>query len=378
VIDYGGLASAPATVTIDVAGCGNGQVDTDPDLPREECDDGNNTPNDGCENNCQFTCGSNGDNIIPSSVVVDPETGHCFAIYDDASDFDSAAIQCQAAPGNAHLATIRSQSEQDAVRQLVGSGEAWLGGSDRESPADFRWVVTGEPFTFQAFGNGQPSNAQDADCLAQGVEGWFDSDCAKQQHYICEFNDGGVCGDGELNPGEECEDGNDQNGDGCENDCSFTCGSGSGATLSVAIGTHCFAGYSGTTDFGGATERCQTLGAHLATAASTEENEGILKIAGILPAGTGWIGAIADGQGDFQWVVDEPFEFRAFAQNEPTFKPNEDCVIATGVGWLDTLCDGSDAGAPGAICEFELQPDPIAPFHDDVFVNLAKYGTLTR
>ena len=56
-----------------------------------------------------------------------------------------------------HLATITSQREQDLINPLVLNSNAWLGGSDDNLDGSWKWI-TGEPWSYQNMGPGQPDN----------------------------------------------------------------------------------------------------------------------------------------------------------------------------------------------------------------------------
>lgn len=379
VIDGDGLESDPATVSITVSGCGDGVRQDDPDDPdaSEECDDGNQIANDGCENDCKFTCGnSNQDAPLPDSVVVDPVTGHCFASYNETMDHDGALERCDTFFG--HLATVTVSSENLAVLELLGSTpdkNGWIDGSDRISEGRYRF----ESGTFEQFPSpgffapGEGNNPED-DCIVGATNGWFDVSCNLElKTVVCEFNDRGVCGDGVVDAFEECDDENKDPGDGCENDCKFTCGSGDGGTLSLVHPetNHCYTGYDERVDFGAAATGCVDRGGHLMTVTDIDENEIALKIANTMASKGAWLGA-NDFEGDaiYEWLTEEPFEFNAFSASAQLTQP---CVVVvTDQGWFDVQCD---APQTGTICEFELVPVTTA-FHGEMFDNLAKYGTL--
>jgi cysteine-rich repeat protein len=137
--------------------CGNGIVE-----PPEECDDGNNTPGDGCENDCTLTpppdCGDG--NVDPGETCDPPGSS---------------------AGGNGNVCRGNCTVCGDLVLNNAGVEEC----DD---------------------GNGINGDGCENDCT------------------LTPF-----CGDGNLDPGEACDDGNNIDGDGCESDCTVTpfCGDGS-------------------------------------------------------------------------------------------------------------------------------------------------------
>ncbi|MDP1586191.1 MAG: lectin-like protein, partial [Prosthecobacter sp.] len=72
--------------------------------------------------------------------------------------------------------------------------------------------------------------------------------------------------------------------------------------------------------------KAESMGGHLATITSKEENDWIKQnfITG-LPAGTGvWLGATHDGvPGHWRWVTGEPFDFKGWGPGEPNDRPEE-------------------------------------------------------
>ncbi len=59
-----------------------------------------------------------------------------------------------------HLCTITDESEQHFIEQLIDSGTKdsyWLGGTDEADEGNWSWI-TGEPWLYENWGNGQPSD----------------------------------------------------------------------------------------------------------------------------------------------------------------------------------------------------------------------------
>jgi len=59
-----------------------------------------------------------------------------------------------------HLCTITNESEQHFIEQLIDSGTKdsyWLGGTDEADEGNWSWI-TGEPWEYENWGNGQPSD----------------------------------------------------------------------------------------------------------------------------------------------------------------------------------------------------------------------------
>jgi hypothetical protein len=95
------------------------------------------------------------------------ETGAgVFSVVDGIFTWEQARVDALAKGGR--LATFGSALEwQGALRAietdaLVGRIGIWLGASDQVDEGSWRWV-TGEPFTFQNWADGEPDNANDSD-----------------------------------------------------------------------------------------------------------------------------------------------------------------------------------------------------------------------
>ena len=95
------------------------------------------------------------------------ETGvGVFSVVDGIFTWEQARVDAMAKGGR--LATFGSALEwQGALRSigsdaLVGRIGIWLGATDQVEEGAWRWV-TGEPFTFQNWAEGEPDNANDSD-----------------------------------------------------------------------------------------------------------------------------------------------------------------------------------------------------------------------
>jgi cysteine-rich repeat protein len=132
--------------------CGDGMID-----PSEQCDDGNTAGGDGCDVGCQVEC----------STLLDPQTGHCYAVLDATpATWADARSQCGQLGAGYDLAAISSQAELDwlsaqpSIAALLidddNTAVMWLGGTDTASEGTWLWS-NGEPF-FDAWVVGEPSN----------------------------------------------------------------------------------------------------------------------------------------------------------------------------------------------------------------------------
>merc|ERR1712172_189060 len=89
------------------------------------------------------------------------------------------------------LAEPASQEEHDLIKQhlvIIDGADActsyWLGGSDFYEEGTFQWA-NGDPFTFTQWGEGEPNNSGDEDCIAMSSRNsynWLDLNCAQRDH----------------------------------------------------------------------------------------------------------------------------------------------------------------------------------------------------
>ena len=124
----------------------------------------------------------------------------CSITWASASQFASETTLCGA---QAHLATITTEEERDAVRELVrrlglGNKSFWLGGfqfSLAEEPSEFHWMddesLVSDGFT--DWDQGEPNNAGvNEDCIAMSGANrgyrWDDRTCTANHRYIEEVS----------------------------------------------------------------------------------------------------------------------------------------------------------------------------------------------
>jgi cysteine-rich repeat protein len=105
---------------------------------------------------------------------IDPKRHHAYRPFYGASSWMAARDACQ--QRGAHLATITDRDEQDYVTAQF-FGTFWLGSIRMDAASDWSWI-TGEPFSFQTFADGEPDDTQRPTCLALGNDRrWHDRTC---------------------------------------------------------------------------------------------------------------------------------------------------------------------------------------------------------
>ncbi len=174
--------------------CGDGTVNA----TGEQCDDGNNSPNDGCEPDCTLICG-----YVPGAVraTLDASNNHCYVGFSQPLEWMTAEVECEGHQGT--LAVITSSAENTLARAAtLLTDTVWIGGEDLFAEGTFMWV-NGEPFSFSQFEPGQPDNdastGNDGDCLhflnavsspSSSTSNWNDTHCglpAVVTGYVCEI-----------------------------------------------------------------------------------------------------------------------------------------------------------------------------------------------
>lgn len=123
--------------------------------------------------------------------VAEPTDGHKYEIFHDTLTWEEAKAACEAKGG--HLATITSQEEQKMIESLnTQNSKLWIGGY-KNSAGQWCWV-TGEPWEYQNWGDGEPNNSSnvvaDESCVAVWPSKWNDlanSNTYEQSGYVCEW-----------------------------------------------------------------------------------------------------------------------------------------------------------------------------------------------
>jgi len=176
--------------------CGNGILEAG-----EQCDDSGHAGQDGCDATCKVVCSHFG------SGTAESEDHHCYNGY-DAADFEGGQADCVKRGG--HLATISSAAENKIARTFVNNSK-WLGGLEDVSSAakgtgDYTWL-TGEPFTYTNWAQGEPNQAKVRcaesngpisascyeHCVSMDGEGtWSDARCELSDGYLCEWEPAGT------------------------------------------------------------------------------------------------------------------------------------------------------------------------------------------
>jgi cysteine-rich repeat protein len=165
--------SAATTSSSGMGSCGDGILQGP-----EECDDKNETANDGCTG-CVVDCD------MSMGEFKEPLTLHCYRLVTlPMLAWQDAEADCVKWGG--HLASITSEAENTAVT-AIAPGDVWVGATDEKQEWTFVWS-NGEPMEFKAWAAGSPSNSGGVEnCVELGSDNlWNDDRCDKNQPYLCE------------------------------------------------------------------------------------------------------------------------------------------------------------------------------------------------
>jgi len=206
-------------------GCGNGIADDG-----EECDDGQNgNPDDGCRDDCTYSCHNNGDcrdaDICNGEEICNTETSHTCT----SGTLPEDGFVCLTEPRSICLSGICSQSTCGDNFVDTGVGEMCEPSLDSRCRDDCTYACTinsdcppdgnicnGEEYCDEGTRTCQRRN--------EPAEGTV---CQEDPRKICISLtcQSSICGDRFIDTvsGEECDDGNATEGDGCDNDCTFSC-----------------------------------------------------------------------------------------------------------------------------------------------------------
>ena len=121
----------------------------------------------------------------------DPTERHKYEIFRETLTWEEAKAACEAKGG--HLVTITSPEEQKLIESLnTQNSKLWIGGY-KNSAGQWCWV-TGEPWEYQNWGDGEPNNSSnvvaDESCVAVWPSKWNDlanSNTYEQSGYVCEW-----------------------------------------------------------------------------------------------------------------------------------------------------------------------------------------------
>jgi len=227
--------------------------------------------------------------------------GHTYALYLDISiSWEDAREYCISQGG--HLATVTSQEEHDFVSTMDYGAfhDVWIGGY-RDSSFVWYWV-TDEEWDYTNWQDGEPNNSSNVIgneyCAALWPDQWNDlnsENTMEQNGFICEWDN--LTDDGQGTP-----DGLDKPVDEKVSPLSVITHNG-----------HTYKLFDNNLKWTEARAYCESIGGHLATVTSQEENDLLVSIMGNGSCDGYWLGAGAGNDG-WVWITNEDFyRFTNFA-----------------------------------------------------------------
>ncbi len=287
--------------------CGDGKL-----RPHvEECDDGNQSDDDGCTSAC----------LLCKGATTFASNGHCYSRHDEPKTWNAARAHC--ASLGADLASYTNNAEANPVSDQLLRGQptgTWIG-LRRPPGADFAWV-TGDPWpsNLKEWWNQTPVMPGD-DCVHEiwgpneGRRGlprntrWQSAACDELRPYLCE----------------------------------------KAGWTTFATNRHAYRMESVERRFPAAESACASAGGHLVTIDDQEEHRFVSELA----RGTIWIGLTdRDQRGRFVWLTGQPLTFDKFGPGEPDdpFDYIHCVVLDEDDQWHDRPCKDKH----GSMCEVDF------------------------
>jgi tetratricopeptide (TPR) repeat protein len=129
----------------------------------------------------------------PDPRVLNPANQHRYLFVSSARTWHEARNYCALQGG--YLATIQTAAENDFVYQLTGGNTSfWLGATDEAEEGVWYWV-TGEPWTYKNWAEGEPSNSNEENVRRENYMSfqwpefpyWNDVTAESSQPFVCEW-----------------------------------------------------------------------------------------------------------------------------------------------------------------------------------------------
>ncbi len=301
-----------------------------------------------CVVNMNFVWASSSD-IYYYKEISNEYKGHRYELFDKDLDWDGAKKYCESLGG--HLATISSKEENDFIYELMidsGYTSAYFGLTDEDEEGTWVWV-NGEPVEYTNWHKGEPNSENSNEDYAmfywKYTDGtWNDGDFGGKTNsggttFICEWDS------------VDTEDFNQR--------IDVPTGIVESDNLNEYEG-HRYEVFDNGLDWDGAKKYCESLGGHLATISSKEENDFIYEL--MIDSGytSAYFGLTdEDEEGTWVWVNGEPVEYTNWHSGEPNSEnTNEDYAMFywkyTDGTWNDGDFGGkTNSGGTAFICEWD-------------------------
>ncbi len=265
--------------------------------------------------------------------------GHIYRVYDiNGITWNGASVFANEHQG--HLVTIADAEENEFVRSII-TKDCFIGATDWINDGEFIWN-TGEPFVYSNWKEGEPNN-QDGETVIEMYRDdgtWNDfKDSAAGREIVLEYE-------------PIIEGGTEYNRN----------------TYQI---------YNFTPDYETARRYCESIGGHLATVTSQEENDAIAACA--IYDKHYYLGASdAEEEGVWKWLTEEEFSYTNWLTEADGWGLDEPSNLG-GQNYLSLrCCKWDDIGNPiptdtiGFICEFENESyDDVGDVNGDGEIDIA-------
>lgn len=232
--------------------------------------------------------------------------GHKYQVFDESVTWYEAKEKCEALGG--HLVTITSKEENAAISKLISDYNKsfyWIGATDEKVEGEWEWV-NGEKFQYNNGSNywadGQAQREDHAAILRVNRYGnsgqWndFTGNCTYDNvslfGFICEWGD---------------EDNAQDDG-------------------RIEFNGHYYQVFDKGLDWNEAKKYCESLGGHLVTITSQEEQELIESMLRDASKNSYWLGAELVGD-EFVWVTEEAFSYTHWQPGQPDNLKDEHALM---------------------------------------------------
>lgn len=308
-------------------------------------------------------CIVNTNSVWASSVYLETYTpivtinwnDHTYNLYNESMTWKEAKNYCESIGG--HLVTINSEQENNMICSMLSDNSMncyWIGLSRNSVGDDWEWI-NGEPVTYTNWADNEPNNDRNKNEIyvhlfgqkrtggigVKAVGQWNDvtDNAASYASSFYDINNFGFICEWDNNISntktEISRDSNEYKG-------------------------HKYAVFDKGLDWNAAKEYCESLGGHLATISSKEENEFIYELMTDSGYTSAYFGLTdEDEEGIWEWVNGEPVEYTNWHKGEPNSEnSNEDYAMFywknTDGTWNDGDFGGrTNGGGTAFICEWD-------------------------
>ena len=115
--------------------------------------------------------------------VVEYWEGHKYELYTRTKTWQDADTFCEGRGG--HLASIKSEKEQQEISMTSQGDPVWVGGSDKKEEGTWSWS-DGSNFSFTNWEAGYGNRGENSNCLRSEGLKWIDASCDSHRAFICQ------------------------------------------------------------------------------------------------------------------------------------------------------------------------------------------------